>query len=153
MTRGFYEYVDIGSSYIQSNLLGALGITQLEKIDRINKERQKIANYFIQELMDIPGLEFLKITPGSKSNYHIFGILVPPDEKYWIMDALRAEGIMANVHYTTLHKNKFYSHLTTDNDMPGAMQFFNPLLRFPIYPSLTEKEKELIVEAVRKILI
>lgn len=150
-TRGFYEYVDIGSSFVQSNVLGAMGVSQLKKIDFITNERTQIAQYYLQKLRNIPGLDFIKITDGAKSNWHIFGILVPPEKKYWIMDALRAEGIMANVHYTPLHRNKYYSDLGSDVDFPNSMKFFNRLLRLPIYPSLTEDEKNKIVQAVIKI--
>lgn len=150
-TRGFYEYVDIGSSYVQSNILGALGSAQLEKIDWMNEERRKIAEFYKIELAGIPGLDFLKITPDSKPNWHIFGILVPAEHKYWIMDAIRAEGIIANVHYTPLHKNKFYLGYADDVEMHGSMSFFGRLLRLPIYPSLTQKEREWVVEAVKKV--
>jgi len=150
-TRGFYEYVDMGSSYVQSNILGALGLSQLEKIGWMNGERGKIAEYYKKELSGIPGLDFLKITPDSQPNWHIFGILVPPKQKYWIMDAIRAEGIIANVHYTPLHKNKFYQGYATDDEMPGSMAFFGRLLRLPIYPSVTQQEREWVVEAVKKV--
>ncbi len=152
-TRGFYEYVDIGSSFVQSNILGALGVSQLKKIDFITNERTRIAEYYLHELKNIPGLDFIKITDGAKSNWHIFGILVPPEKKYWIMDAVRAEGIMANVHYTPLHRNRYYAHLGTDNDFPNSMKFFSRLLRLPIYLSLKEKEKENIILAVKKIFL
>lgn len=151
-TRGYYEYVDIGMSYVQSNINGALGITQLKKLDWMNSKRKEIADYYKNELSNIEGLDFLRITDGSEHNWHLFGILVPPERKYWIMDALRAEGVMANVHYTPLHRNKFYADLGTDSDFPNSMRFFNRLLRLPIYPSLEVKEKEKIVEAVRKVL-
>jgi len=150
-TRGFYEYVDMGSSYVQSNILGALGISQLEKIDWMNEERRKIAEFYKKELSGIRGLDFLKITRGSELNWHIFGILVPAEHKYWIMDAIRAEGVIANVHYTPLHKNKFYLGYATDEEMPGSISFFGRLLRLPIYPSLTQQEREWVVGAVKKV--
>lgn len=149
--RGYYEYVDIGNSYVQSNINGALGITQLQKLDRLNDERRKIAEYYKKELSGIKDLEFMRITKDSIHNWHLFGILVPPEHRYWIMDALRAEGIMSNVHYTPLHRNKYYKDLATDDQMPGSMKFFNRLLRLPIYPSLTQGERERVVEAVKKI--
>ena len=152
-TRGFYEYVDIGSSFVQSNILGALGVSQLKKIDFITNERTRIAEYYLHELKNIPGLDFIKITDGAKSNWHIFGILVPPEKKYWIMDAVRAEGIMANVHYTPLHRNRYYANLGTDDDFPNSMRFFNRLLRLPIYPSLTEQEIKFVVKTMEKVLI
>jgi len=151
-TRGYYEYVDIGMSYVQSNINGALGITQLQKLDWMNAERRKVAEFYKQELSGIEGLEFMRITDGAHHNWHLFGILVPAAEKYWIMDALRAEGVMSNVHYTPLHRNRYYNQLSTDHQMPGAMAFFNQLLRLPIYPSLTQTERELVVKAVEKVL-
>jgi perosamine synthetase len=150
-TRGYYEYIDIGNSYVQSNILGALGVAQLNKIDRMNATRKEIARYYFDKLSGIPGLDFLRITEGSETNWHIFGIMVPPEEKYWVMDALRAEGIMANVHYTPLHRNRFYRHLSDDNKMAGAMLFFSRLLRLPVYPSLTVQEREHVVTAVLKV--
>ena len=151
ITRGFYEYVDIGNSYVQSNILGALGISQLSKIDYILEKRKQIAGFYLNELKGIEGLDFLEIAKESVPNWHIFGILVPPEEKYWIMDALRAEGIMANVHYTPLHRNKFYKGYATDEEMQGSMKFFNRLLRLPVYPSLTDEEKEKVINAVKKV--
>jgi perosamine synthetase len=150
-TRGYYEYIDIGNSYVQSNILGALGVTQLMKIDLMNGIREDIAQYYLAELAGISGLEFLYIPQDSGTNWHIFGILVPAENKYWIMDALRAEGIMANVHYTPLHRNRYYHHLAADDDMPGAMEFFSRFLRLPLYPSLSMEERENVVKAVKKV--
>lgn len=150
--RGYYEYVTIGNSYVQSNILGALGLSQLKKIDRLNARRTEIAEYYIHHLKDIQAIKLPKITEGAKTNWHIFYILVPPEHKYWIMDALRAEGIQVNVHYTPLHQNKFYHHLGNDELLPNSMEFFSGLLRLPIYPSLTERETKMVVEAVKKVL-
>lgn len=150
-TRGYYEYVDIGNSYVQSNINGALGVSQLEKLDWMNMERTKIAEFYKKELNGIDGIEFMRITEGSNHNWHLFGIMVPPEDKYWIMDALRAEGVLANVHYTPLHRNKYYSNLGVDDDFPGSMEFFSRLLRLPIYPSLTENELENIILAIKKV--
>jgi len=149
--RGYYEYIDIGNSYVQSNINGALGVSQMKKLEWMNSERRKIADFYLKELTELPGLAFPRITNGSFHNWHLFGILVPPEDRYWIMDALRAEGIMSNVHYTPLHRNKFYRNLASDDAMPGSMQFFNRLLRLPIYPSLGLAERECVVAAVKKV--
>ncbi len=150
-TRGYYEYVDIGNSYVQSNINGALGFSQLKKLDWMNNERRTIAGFYKKELQGIEGLDFMRITAESEHNWHLFGILVPPEEKYWIMDALRAEGVMANVHYTPLHRNRYYQKLAIDEQMPGSMIFFSRLLRIPIYPSLTEQEINKVIKSVKKV--
>ncbi len=97
----------------------------------------------------------MRITEGSEHNWHLFGILVPSEHRYWILDAIRAEGgVMANVHYTPpLHRNKFYQDLATDKEMPGSLEFFSRLLRLPIYPSLTDDEVAIVVRAIKKIFI
>jgi len=151
--RGYYEYIDIGNSYVQSNINGALGVAQMRKLDWMNSERKRIAEFYLQELAGIEGLEFPRITAGADHNWHLFGILVDPDSRFWIMDALRAEGIMSNVHYTPLHRNRFYSSLSNDDAMPGSMQFYNRLLRLPIYPSLSVVERDWIVAGVKKIFL
>jgi perosamine synthetase len=151
ITRGFYQYVSIGNSYVQSNINGALGVRQLQKLEEMNEKRSEIARYYCSELSGIEGLKFLKRTPQSKTNWHIFGILVPAEYKFWIMDALRAEGVAANVHYSPLHLNPLYRGLAEDKEMPGSMQFYDGLLRLPIYPSLAREEQESVVKAVRKI--
>ena len=150
-TRGFYEYVDTGNSYVQSNILGALGVSQMKKIDKMNGLRKAIAEYYIENLGSISGIEFLRMTEGSVTNWHIFGILVPPQERYWVMDALRDEGVMANVHYSPIHTNRFYQGLATDDEMPGSMKFFSRFLRLPLYPSLSQDEREAVVRAVQKV--
>ncbi|MBK8195110.1 MAG: DegT/DnrJ/EryC1/StrS aminotransferase family protein [Lewinellaceae bacterium] len=151
VTRGYYEYVDKGNSYVQSNINGAMGVTQLARLEKMNALRREIASYYLRELSGIENLDFLQVTEGADTNWHLFGILVPAEKKYWIMDALRAEGVLSNVHYTPLHRNKYFKQYGTDADFPGSMEFFNRLLRIPIYPSLTHHEREQVVEAVRKV--
>lgn len=153
LTKGYYEYVDIGMSYVQSNINGAMGISQLRKLDRMNDRRRDIAEKYKREFSGIEGLEFMRLTEGANHNWHLFGILVPKEHKYWILDALRAEGVMSNVHYTPLHRNKYYSHLGNDENMPGSMEFFSRLLRLPIYPSLTDDQVESIIRAIKKIFL
>lgn len=151
VTRGYYQYVDKGNSYVQSNINGAMGITQLARLDAMNAQRRAIAEFYLSELKGIDGLDFIKITEGAEHNWHLFGLLVPPDKRFWIMDALRKEGIMANVHYTPLHQNKYYAHLGNDEDFPGSMAFYNRLLRIPIYPSLSKEDQQKVVDAVKKV--
>ena len=150
-TRGYYEYVDIGNSYVQSNVLGAMGVSQLAKLDGMNARRKEIAERYKKEFSDIEGLDLMRLTEGSDHNWHLFGILVPAEHRFWILDALRAEGVLANVHYTPLHRNRHYQELGTDEDFPGSMEFYNRLLRVPIYPTLDDKAVDLIITAVKKV--
>jgi len=148
--KGFYEYVSMGNSYVQSNVLGALGVTQLKKMDKILTKRKAIADFYVKELNDIPHLKLPENTEDFKTNWHLFYIRVPAEHKLWIMDALRAEGIGCNVHYNPLHMNLLFKELKHDN-LNNSISFYNSLLRLPIYPSLTNQEQEKVVEAVKKV--
>ncbi|MBN1186722.1 MAG: DegT/DnrJ/EryC1/StrS family aminotransferase [Bacteroidales bacterium] len=148
--KGFYEYVSLGNSYVQSNILGALGVTQLNKIEIILQKRKEIANYYISELKGITEIELPTITNKSEINWHLFYILAPPEDKLWIMDALRAEGIGCNVHYNPLHMNLLFKNLAHP-DLENSVKFYNRLLRLPIYPSLEEEEAKLVIKAVKKV--
>ncbi len=148
---GYYEYVDIGNSYVASNILGALGVTQIKKIDWMNSERDKIAQYYIKELSGVKGISMPVIPEYAKTNWHVFYIKLETCDVKWAMEALKAEGIHTNVHFSPLHLNKFYKKYGTDKDFPGSVDFFKGLLRLPIYPSLTKQEQELVVKAVKKV--
>jgi dTDP-4-amino-4,6-dideoxygalactose transaminase len=148
---GYYEYIDVGHSYVQSNILGALGASQIDKFDRVNALRDKIAGFYLENMGDIPDLQLPQIPAHKKTNWHVFYILVPEGTKEWVMSALLAEGIHVNVHYSPLHMNRYYKEYGTDADFPGAVHFYNRLLRLPIYPSLKMSEAELVVAAVRKV--
>ncbi len=148
--KGFYEYVSMGNSYVQSNILGALGISQLKKIDTVLKRRAEIAAFYSDELKDINEIGLPVATKGGKTNWHLYYLLVPNGEKLWILDALKAEGIGCNVHYNPLHMNLLFKELV-HNNLKNSVEFYNKLIRLPIYPSLKDEEARKVVKAVRKV--
>ncbi len=89
-------------------------------------------------------------TKEATTNWHLFYLRVPKEHRLWMIDALRAEGIAANVHYTPLHLNQYYKELA-HNDLENSVVFFNSLVRIPLYPSLTDIEVEDIVNSVNKV--
>jgi dTDP-4-amino-4,6-dideoxygalactose transaminase len=153
LRKGYYEYVDRGNSYVQSNILGALGRSQLKKIDRLNDRRKKIAEYYCNELTQIEGLELRPDKDEIEGNWHLFYILVPPEEKNFILEALDKEGIGVNIHYSPLHINSFYNRAAIYNryKLNGSLEFFNRLIRIPMYASLSGDKQEKVVQAVKKV--
>ena len=150
--KGFYEYVSIGNSYVQSNILGALGVSQLSKIDWITKRRKDIAAYYLKELRNIPDIQLPSPTKESEPNWHLFYLLIPPEHRFWLIDALKAEGVAANVHYNPLHLNSYYKELSKGVNLDNSVKFYERLIRIPIYPDLTDEETKDIVTAVKKVL-
>lgn len=152
--RGFYEYVSNGNSYVQSNLLGALGIAQLRKIDLMNGRRRVIAERYLDALGSVSEVRLPKITNGAVPNWHLFYLLVPPSMKHAFIEGMRAEGVMANIHYSPLHINSLYDEVCefAPGDFPNSMRFFDSLVRIPLYPGMSDADAEDVVTAVERTL-
>jgi len=151
--KGYYEYVCKGNSYVQSNILGALGISQLKKIEFMNGRRRAIADLYLSEFKAYEHIGLPRITEGAKTNWHLFYLLVDPDRKEWFINALRAEGVTANIHYSPLHINRYYRSLCScrENDFPESMKFFNSLVRIPLHQGMSDADAEDVVRAVKKV--
>jgi len=150
--RGYYEYIGVGNSYVNSDINAALGLSQLSKLDWMNQNRREIMSFYAENLKDVKGLSLPVYTENTIQNGHIYCIHVPEADKLWILDALKAENVYTNVHFSPLHSNHLYSDLGTDEDFPGAVQFFSGLLRLPLYPGLTHEALEHVITAVKKVM-
>lgn len=152
--KGYYEYVSRGNSYVQSNILGALGITQLRKLERMNARRREIAQKYVSAFADLEGVKLPKITEGAETNWHLFYLLVDPAIKLWFIDAMRAENVTCNIHYNPLHVNRYYSEVCefASDEFPGANAFFDSLVRLPLYPGMTDQDADDVVKAVKKVM-
>jgi len=153
LKKGYYEYVDKGNSYVQSNILGAMGRTQLKKLDRLNARRKDIAKKYLDAFKDIKAFDLRPEAKNIESNWHLFNILVAPEDKAFLLEALDAEGIGVNIHYSPLHINSYYNRICEfdRNNLNGSIEFFKRLVRIPMYPTLTDEQINLIIEAVRKV--
>lgn len=146
---GYYRYEEIGNSYVQSNLLAALGRSQLKQIGFINERRDQIAKIYYDEFKS---LEF-KLAPNPSyltKNNHIFYLLAPKGKRDLVINFLRGNGVGANIHYHPLHLNPLYAQFQGDSKFEGSVEFYDRLIRIPIYPSLSEEEIEYVVEQVIK---
>ncbi len=153
LKKGYYEYVDKGNSYVQSNILGAMGRTQLKKLDRLNKRRKEIADKYLEAFKDIKEFDLRPEVKNIEGNWHLYNILVAKEDKSFLLEALDAEGIGVNIHYNPLHINSYYNRICEfDPDkLKGSVEFFNRLIRLPIYPTLTDEQINLVIKAVKKV--
>lgn len=147
--RGYYEYVAKGNSYVQSNILAGLGISQLKKLDKMNERRCEIAKKYNEIFSTIKGVRIPTVDPRAKSNWHLYYLQVNPEIKQRIIEDMRSNGVMANIHYSPLHKNSYYSNnLSYDTEtLRGSITFFDNLLRLPMYPSMNDHQLNKVIDA------
>ena len=148
-----YTWVDVGSSYLPSDILAAFLYAQLEKIDEINEKRKTVYEYYHKNLKEFEqmGLLRLPVIPEEcESNYHMFYLILnSPQERDYLMYKLKEKGISAVFHYIPLHTSpmgKRYGYMA--GDLPVTENLSYRLLRLPMYPGLTRLEQDYIIEAI-----
>lgn len=152
--RNMYSWVDKGSSLILSDILSAIALEQIKKIDQITKLRNNIANYYLKKLQPLSKRIILpQISQGTKPNWHIFAIRVPSSKRDLVISSLRNLGIHSAFHFLPLHSSLMGKKLGyKKNDLPITEEVSDTLIRLPIYPNLKKVEIDYIVEALEKIL-
>jgi len=149
-----YTWVDVGSSYIQSDVLAAILKSQLEMIDEIQEKRGQIHEWYLEGLADLAKRELLRlpVIPAScESNYHIFYILLRSEqERNAMLKYLKEAGIGSTFHYVSLHSSPFAQRALGLNGLrlPVTERVSGTLLRLPIYPQLGKTEVDYVVEHV-----
>ncbi|MES0488600.1 MAG: DegT/DnrJ/EryC1/StrS family aminotransferase [Leptospirales bacterium] len=144
-----YDILQPGLNYRIDEFRSALGLVQLEKLDANNESRRKITEYYISRLKNSPlTIPFVKIASSVKPSYHIFPILLPQKvDRAVFMDALKAEGIQASIHYPSYRQFSYYKDII-DQKTPISDEISNRVVTLPLYPTMTEDEAEQVVKAV-----
>ena len=153
-SAGYFEYQSKGNSYVQSNILGSLALSQLKKLDWMNDQRRRHAAHLNAGLDGIEGIEIPFIYDDVETNWAIYAIRVKNDKLIEVRDALRKEGIECNTHYHPLHINSYYKNMLKykDEDFPNSNRVYKTLLRLPMYPQLTREDLDDIIAAVKKVM-
>lgn len=152
-----YTWMDVGSSYLPSDLLAAYLYAQLEKIDKITSLRKKAYEYYRKKLSpyEKKGLFQLPTIPkGAKHNAHIFYILLPTAKKRdEVLASLRKNGIGASFHYIPLHSSPQGKKSGGDKEaLPVTTSISQQLLRLPLFADITRLEQDHIIKELTKLL-
>jgi len=147
-----YSWVDIGSSYLPSDMLAAFLYSQLEERATIQATRRRIWERYDKDLADwaeARGVRRPVVPDHCEQPYHMFYILMPSlATRQALIRHLKARGIQAVFHYLPLHLSKMgRSFGGRPGDCPVTEDVSDRLLRLPFYNSLTETEQTYVIEA------
>jgi len=150
-----YTWVDIGSSYLPSDLLAAFLYAQLENMDKIEKRRREIFEHYYQALhpLAVDGMLRLPAIPTEcESNNHMFYILLKDEEtRNALMGYLKSKGILAIFHYIPLHLSPIGRSMGyREGQLPVTESVSGRLLRLPFYYGLEEKDQAEVVTYIKK---
>lgn len=151
-----YNWVDVGSSFLPSEITAAFLWAQLEALEAIQKRRKEIWAYYYQHLTPLQeaGLLQLPTLPGfATNNAQIFYLVCQnPEQRNMIMAALKEKDILAVFHYLSLHQSPFYTPYHDGRQLYFSDLYSATLLRLPLYYELSQAEQNLIIETIIKAL-
>jgi dTDP-4-amino-4,6-dideoxygalactose transaminase len=148
-----YSWVDIGSSYLPSDMLAAFLCAQLERWEQIQKRRKAIWEYYYNNLKDWAeeqGVNLPVVPDYCEQAYHMFYLLMPSlEQRQALIAHLRDRDIIAVFHYLPLHRSKMGEGFSCNwEDCPITQDVSDRLMRIPFYNGLTEEDQARVVEAI-----
>jgi perosamine synthetase len=151
-----YDVTMLGDNHRITSFQAALGSSQLRRLDQVVAERSEIADRYDALLADIPGVGLPPRPAGRRSAWHIYPVEIDPDafgcERDVVIDALRAEGIEATLHYPAVHLLSLYLGRGGAPAMaPRAERLCERLVTLPLFPAMTASDQDDVVIALRRI--
>lgn len=150
-----YTWVDLGSSYVPSEICSAFLYAQLEMMDAINARRRAHYDFYNRHLGPLEADGFLRlprIPRECESNSHLFWIILPDERtRNALMAHLSDNGITAIFHYVPLHSSpvgKTFGY--NERDLPVTEEVSRCLLRLPLYYEISENDQLRVVDSIAK---
>ncbi len=148
-----YTWVDVGSSYLMSDLLSGFLYAQLENMDQINRRRNDIWHFYHQALVPLANdgrLRLPYIPPACDGNGHLFYIILPDEAtRDALMGYLKDRRIHAVFHYVPLHTSDVGQSMGyRPGQLPVTESLSGRLLRLPFYYELIRDQQQIIVDTI-----
>lgn len=153
----YNEQVTLGYNYRMTDFQAALLISQLGKLDKFSKRRKEIVQKYNEAFEQVPELFVQKEIEKSDTTRHLYIIrlklnLLKCDRREFF-DALYAENTCPQVHYLPVYWHSYYEKLGYEKGLcPNAEAFYESVMSIPLYPSLTDKDVEDVITAVKKVV-
>lgn len=152
-----YGWVDIGSSFLPSEIISAFLYGQIEHLDLIQNKRISIWNNYYAGLKHLSDDEFIKlpvVSTNATNNAHMFYILCRSvDERTALIQHLKSKDIHPVFHYLSLNKSEYFLRDHAVIDIPFSDYFTDCLLRLPFYYELAEEQQNAVIGSVSNFYI
>ena len=153
----YYQQVALGFNYRMTDLQGALGASQMHRLEQFVARRHELARCY-NEL-----LESLPVTtpwqhPDGYSGLHLYVIRLQIEKikrtHLQVFEALRAKEILVNLHYIPVHTQPYYQKMGFKiGQFPEAERYYTEAISIPMYPKLTAEQQDEVVVALRHALV
>ena len=147
-----YGWVDIGSSFLPSEVIAAFLWAQIEHLDEIQDKRKEHWNRYYEALKPLAdkGLFKLPLIPNyATNNAHMFYLVYPSlEERTKLINTLKQNEILAVFHYLSLHSSPYYTEKHDGRVLANCDMFADCLVRLPLFYELSEENLNKIIETI-----
>ncbi len=147
-----YQQIELGLNYRMTDIQAALGLSQLNRIDKFVRERHKIVDFYEKNLVDLPLKKPWQL-PGTYSSYHLYPICIDFKKtrktQRNIYNFLHKNKIKVNLHYIPVHRHPYYESLGfKKGDFPVSEDFHRKVISLPIFPALKKNDCKKILNKI-----
>ena len=147
-----YGWVDVGSSFLPSEIVAAFLYAQLENLNAIQERRRNIWNQYSQALKPLQEKGKLKlpvIPDFASNNAHMFYVLTENlNQRSELIEHMKAKGSFPVFHYLSLHKSPFYTEKHSGGEMPQSDRYMDTLMRLPLFVDMTNEETTSVIDSI-----
>lgn len=150
-----YTWVERGASYIASDLLAAIALGQMEKLEDITQKRLAIYNKYKDSLSRFTHkIIWQKFSPEIEHNGHIAAFLVDPKKRDVILTELKEKGVSALFHYIPLHDAPYAKEkgFTPAKELPISKKVSDGLVRLPLFYTMTDHDVDQVLQITTEVL-
>lgn len=151
-----YQQIGLGFNYRMTDIQAALGLSQMQKLDEFVTKRHSIARRYDELLANLPVITPWQHT-DSYSSFHLYPIRLKlgyiNKTHRQVYAALRAEGILVNLHYIPVYRQPYYEKMGFRKGYcPEAEKYYSEVISIPMYPGLTKSQQDIVVGAIKLLL-
>ena len=139
----------VGYNFRMSNIMAAIGVEQMKKIESLNECRRRLAKKYINQLKHISSIQFQQVPEGYVHSWQMFTILVPEAVRNGLLHYLRSHGVEASVHFDPpVHLQAPYSDLRRSDDLHTTKEVASSIITLPMYPTMMSGDVTYVCEII-----
>lgn len=145
-----YDVAEAGYNYRIDEIRSALGLSQLERLEKLNNRRRQVCKYYNQKFQNYKWIETPNITDNDSCHLYIIRIKKhSSSNRDKIFDKLLKKGIRTSVHYKPLHEFTLLKHKAkTYGSLEQSKNAYEEIISLPLYPQITRKLLDIIADAI-----
>ncbi len=150
-----YDVVGVGYNFRMPELTAAVGIVQLEKLERHNRERDRVFGEYVKRLIGHPKLTIPFAQEAAPGARHLMPVVLGESvDRKAFMQALREAGIQTSIHYPPIHRFSHYARLAggTPKPMPLTEAYAARVVTLPFHPALSDSDVATICGEIARAL-